>query len=125
MNVMKRYRLFILLIVAIGPFFGSCDEKDVIRYEDDPRIYFYKGIVYDNVARTSYSQGDSVKRSFFVLPDTQMWDTVWIDIRTMGFPTDYERPMKIVQTNVGEPLPLLQESIILVLMMNEWGGKCR
>ena len=100
---MKRYRLFILLIVAIGLFFGSCDEKDVIRYEDDPRIYFYKGIVYDNVARTSYSQADSVKRSFFVLPDTQMWDTVWIDIRTMGFPTDYERPMKIVQTNVGEP----------------------
>ena len=40
MNVMKRYRLFILLIVAIGLFFGSCDEKDVIRYEDDPRIYF-------------------------------------------------------------------------------------
>lgn len=70
---MKRYRLFILLVVVLSSFLGSCDEQDVIRYENDPRIYFYKGIVYDNVARTSYTQSDSVKRSFFVLPDTQMW----------------------------------------------------
>lgn len=106
--MMKRYRLFILLVVVLSSFLGSCDEQDVIRYENDPRIYFYKGIVYDNVARTSYTQSDSVKRSFFVLPDTQMWDTVWVDIRTMGFPTDYERPMKIVQTNVGEPFAAVE-----------------
>lgn len=100
---MKRYRLIVLLVVAVGLFLGSCEERDVMRYEDDPRIYFYKGIVYDEVALTSYTQSDSVKRSFFVLPDNQMWDTVWLDIRTMGFPTDYDRPIKIIQTNTGEP----------------------
>lgn len=44
MNVMKRYRLFILLVVVLSSFLGSCDEQDVIRYENDPRIYFYKGM---------------------------------------------------------------------------------
>lgn len=100
---MKKYKISVLLSIVAGLLSGSCDQREVTRYEDDPRIYFYKGIVYDEVALTSYTQSDSIKRSFFVLPDDQMWDTVWLDIRTMGFPTDQDRPMKIVQTNTGQP----------------------
>lgn len=99
---MKRYKLYLLLGIALGWLFSGCQEKEIYRYENDPRLYFFKGIIY-YPNNTSFIQRDSVKQTFFVKPDSQKRDTVWVDVRTMGFPTNYPRPVKLVQSNIGEP----------------------
>lgn len=90
--VMKR-NIFYIVILLFPLWFFGCERHDVEKYENDPRLYFFKG----NYNLGEFIQGDSTAHSFFVQPDGQNLDTVWVDIRTMGFPADYPRPMKIAQ----------------------------
>lgn len=87
---MRRCLFYISLLLSVI----GCKEVVTLEYEDDPRLYFYN---------INSGQHDSISQTFFVLPSTQMEDTVEVDIRTMGYPTDYDRPVVLVQTNAGEP----------------------
>lgn len=96
---MKRETTYIatLLFLCCGLF--GCEQLEVNKYENDPRLYFFKGYW----AVDKFTQGDSTVHSFFVQPDGQMTDTVFVDVRTMGLPTDEPRPFKIVQLNPDHP----------------------
>lgn len=85
-NPMKRYFLYIFLLGCLA----GCREYIAQEYENDPRLYFYN---------TNYGQHDSIAQTFFLLPEEQMRDTVWVDIRTMGYPADYDRQIVLKQTN--------------------------
>lgn len=95
---MKRYTfiygLFAVLFTCI-----SCQEQDMMHYEDDPAIYFANErlSVYYSV------QNDSINHSFFIYGEDVKQDTVHILVRIMGNPTDYDRPFKLTQTNIGQP----------------------
>lgn len=94
MNGIYRY---ILGLSACLIVLGGCRQLDVNEYENDPGLYFFKG----SNSLKGGGQADSVSHSFFLLPGLQTLDTIWIDVRIMGLPSDEARPIKIVQTNVG------------------------
>lgn len=81
--------LFLLVFGAV-----SCKENTALEYENDPALYF---------ENTTYGQRDSVSHTFFVNPDTQIRDTVFVEILTMGYPVDEERPFVLIQANEGQP----------------------
>lgn len=93
----------ILYIMGISFLLGlsGCEQLDVNRYENDPRLYFFNG--YDNTRTPTYYHQDSIAQSFFLLPAEQERDTVFIVLETMGMPSDEPRPFRLVQTNEGEP----------------------
>lgn len=99
MNDMKTNIVYILISFAL--LLQACDRQVVDRYENDPRLYFYKGSFKLN--NTTYTQRDSTAHSFFTLSDDKLVDTIWVNIRTMGLLADKARPMKIVQLNADKP----------------------
>ncbi len=79
----------------------GCQEQDMMQYTNDPAIYFA------NETSSSYNsylttQHDSINHSFFIYGSSVTRDTVHVLIRTMGMPVDYDRPVSLVQTNVGQ-----------------------
>lgn len=74
----------------------ACSQKDIDSYSDNPAIYF----LYDNVFAETY-QLNKYSQSFFTLGSVQT-DTLTVFVKMTGFPQDYDRPIKLVQTNVGE-----------------------
>lgn len=95
---MKKNLIYILAVLLLG--IAGCEQQSVLKYENDPRLYFFKGRDYSQTPQLV--QGDSVAQSFFILPDNQMEDTVRIVIETMGLTSDQPRPFTLVQTNAGE-----------------------
>lgn len=87
-------------LVAACAFVGmtSCEENKMEVYNDTPALYF------KNVKSGTDAQADSINHSFFIYDEDVTVDTAWVTINTMGFPENIDRPIKIVQTNVGEPL---------------------
>lgn len=89
-SVMKktwRYLICGIALLAVG-----CTQHDALMFEDKARVCFARG-------ENGSGQQDSILQSFFVVPESQDRDTVWVEIALMGFPTDQDRPIKIVQTN--------------------------
>lgn len=66
---------------------GACDKKELLEYQNDPRIYF---------------SGDSVTYSFFLEKSTRMRDTIAVTVNAMGIPSEADRSFRIQQTNAGE-----------------------
>lgn len=85
--------LYIIIILGIIPFLG-CEENVALEYQDDPALYF---------AYEQYGQKDSISQTFFILNSSIDRDTVYVKINTMGKLSDKDRPVKLVQTNIGEP----------------------
>ena len=81
--------IFLLVVATI-----SCKENTALDYENDPALYFENG---------TYTQRDSIAHTFFIQPDDQMRDTVFVEILTMGYPADSDRPFVLEQTNAGQP----------------------
>lgn len=83
--------ILLLLVVAV-----SCKENDAFFYQNDPAIYFAneKGVLN--------GQMDSIPYSFFIANNTVVDDTIHVKICLSGLPVDYDRPIKLIQTNVGE-----------------------
>lgn len=83
----------ILYIVFVGILLYSC-ENNLNPYNSSINRL---GFEYD---RDSYGQiDDSIKRFTFVYSHSSIKsDTVWIDLRTVGFLADYDRPFLLKQT---------------------------
>lgn len=73
---------------------AACEENKMDSYENDPAIYF---------ENTASGQKDSISHSFFIYNEDVTFDTVKVIVCTMGFPTDYDRPISLIQTNTGQP----------------------
>lgn len=97
---MKIY-IYCVLAVFLGLGLAGCEQQEVNRYENDPRLYFYNGRDYDH--NPVFPQYDSTAQSFYLLPESQTRDTVYVVIETMGMTTDEPRPFRLVQTNIGDP----------------------
>lgn len=83
------------LILLLGIGMTGCKENEALEYMDEPSIYFLN----NQMAK----QQDSIEQSFFVLKDSQVRDTIFLDIRTMGYTADSPRPIKLIVTNDGKP----------------------
>lgn len=92
---MKRIWI-VIAVVLCGCLAGSCEQQETEKYEGDARLYFHRSTEWEG-------QLDSVRHSFFLVPEGKERDTVLVDVRTMGFPVGTARPVKIVQTNAGKP----------------------
>ena len=84
----------IFLSILFINLISSCKENEMDTYENDPALYF---------ENKNYGQKDSINHSFFIYNEDVTFDTVRIVICTMGFPTDYDRPINLIQTNTGKP----------------------
>lgn len=91
MNKIVRYVIGGLAVVLAT----ACERQDALMYKSNPRIAFARG---DN----GKGQQDSVLHSFYLLPEGQKRDTVWVEVAVMGFSEDEVRPVNIVQTNAGK-----------------------
>lgn len=88
-------KLYILTILsALLITIASCEENKMDTYKNDPAIYFEK---------TTSNQRDSIKHTFYFYDESITEDTVRVVICTMGEPTDYDRPISLIQTNTGKP----------------------
>lgn len=72
---------------------GSCEKQHPGDYNDGGRVYFY------NEPKV---QQDSINVSFFAAMGGSKYDTVWIDVRAMGYPADQDRPLNLQILNEGE-----------------------
>lgn len=89
-NIMKEINKWLVFVLFVSLW--GCEQHEAQMYEDAARICFARG-------EDGGGQQDSILQSFFVIPETQMRDTVWVEVALMGFPVNAERPLKIVQVN--------------------------
>lgn len=102
---MKRIITIIMLLGGVS-LFTSCEEQQLLEYQNDPGLQFYWG----NIPGKS-PQKDSMNCSFFVLKEEVMWDTVWLRIETMGFPAKEDRPVKLIQLPEAEEEVMAQPNV--------------
>lgn len=93
---MKK-NIFYILAMLLGLGMAGCEKQEAERYENDPRLYFFRGVDYNR--KPVFQQFDSITQSFFVLPEKQNRDTVYIAIETMGMTSGEARPFRLIQTN--------------------------
>jgi hypothetical protein len=96
-TIMKQMNKSIIYAILCTLFLVACNEKEVPGYAGDDALYFYRG-TYGNV---NVFQRDSIFYSFLTQSGNKPSDTVYVDIRTMGMPQNYERQIAIEQTNMG------------------------
>lgn len=82
----------IYLIGALLWLAAGCEQHDAQVFEEEARVCFLRG-------DDGKGQQDSILQSFFVVPETQERDTVWVEVALIGFPVGEARPVKVVQTN--------------------------
>lgn len=73
--------LFVLLL-------SSC-AKDLEPYQNQPQVYFF-----ERAADLTSTRITNKSYSFFQLPPTIVKDTLKIKVKTMGFPTEYDRVVR-------------------------------
>lgn len=83
---------FYISIVLLMILATACKENDMFLYQDDPAVYF---------ANERYGQQDSIVYSFFVKGKEITIDTVKVKVCMSGLPADYDRPIVLLQANVG------------------------
>lgn len=80
--------LYLISLVVLGI---SCEEKMPSMYEGREAAYIYT------------SDGNRTKtHSFFIIPESQVRDTIWITVQAMGRTSSGKRPFVLTQTNVGQ-----------------------
>lgn len=78
---------FLLLVLLIA---ASCSEEQPLTYKGKDAIYI-----------KSATRDRMIEQTFYILPSTQNYDTVWIDVQTMGHASSKDRSFIIKQMNVG------------------------
>ncbi|MCK9628896.1 MAG: DUF4843 domain-containing protein [Bacteroidales bacterium] len=101
MEINTLYNKFksIWLFVTASIMLSSCQEKVVNKFDSESSLFFYNGASNSK----GITQQDSISYSFFLANSTLVQDTTWLDIYLTGMPSDEERSISIVQTNVGKP----------------------
>ena len=89
-DMMKN--IWIYLIGGMFLLVAGCGHNDAQVFEEEARVCFSRG-------DDGGGQQDSILQSFFIVPEIQERDTVWIEITLVGFPVNEVRPVKIVQIN--------------------------
>lgn len=86
---MNKNIFFFLCVLWCGVGMTACQEEQLTEYKDDPRVFF------------DDKQGNEMVKSFFTIKSEIDKDTAWLKVKTLGFPTEYDRSFAIVQSNTG------------------------
>lgn len=87
---MRKYIQWLLPIFSLF----ACEDKMDVYNAPDNRLNF----VYE-----AYTMADTViPRTFVYDLETKVLDTVWLEVTTMGFIEDYDRPFHLEQVKKGE-----------------------
>lgn len=95
---MKRFFIYMMALVGLASL-ASC-EKDLPVYNDSTnRLNFY----YD-ISSTKYFRSELARSaySFVYGSEEAVDDTLWFEVETMGFVTDYDRPISLEQVEVAD-----------------------
>ena len=90
-----KNKITILCLMAICAV--SCEKNVVHRFEDQSSLYFYKGAENG----MGVAQNDSIIYSFYLMESSVLQDTVWLDVRLTGMPSQNALPLPISQINTG------------------------
>lgn len=90
---MRNNILYFILVLSAFLFSACEQEMDTYHAEGNDRLNFYYGKPLNPDSLTVYT--------FIYLPSEQMLDTIWIDVETSGFVTDYPRPILFEQISEG------------------------
>lgn len=85
-NRKKTYHFSLWVIMVSVAVLFSCEKPLDAAYEQDARIYFFERQTDLNQARISIKS-----YSFLFEPSTVLEDTVYVKVKTMGTPTNYDR----------------------------------
>ncbi len=89
-------RIIIYFIFLFLCFFQVACEKEMEIYhatgEDCINFYYSNSLAYESDTSITYT--------FIYLPETQMTDTIWFDLETSGFVTDYNRTIALEQIDM-------------------------
>lgn len=83
---MKKITIYLLLLIPVFTLF-SCEED--IETFDSPE---YNGL---NFIFKDYREDTLVSYTFIYTAADQLTDTIWMEVETMGFLTDYPRPISL------------------------------
>jgi hypothetical protein len=82
---------YLFILISVSALF-CCQERDIDKYENDPRLYFYRS--------SDTEQRDSISFSFFIQTGTPQTE-LSLQLRTMGLPSTEKRYFRVKQTNIG------------------------
>jgi len=84
---MKNMRIYILWLL---PFFGlsACEDDMEVYHSHENRLNF----VYE-----PHMEDSVIARTFVFDVETKVLDTVWLEVKTLGFVVDYDRPFVLEQ----------------------------
>ena len=86
MKLIQYFCLLLLLVIGVG-----CEENMPLTYEGKDAVYIYS----TNHTRTT-------EQTFFLIPESQERDTIWIQVQLMGKVASKKRPFVLKQINVAE-----------------------
>ena len=90
---MKKLMKYTMLLLPVFVLFACEDEVEVYK-ESTNRLNF----VYE-----AYTKSDTlIPRTFVYDPETKGFDTVWLEVTTMGYIVDQERKFVLEQVSTGE-----------------------
>lgn len=93
-NIVKTLLICLPALVWLG-----CEQETKTSFTGDPQLYFYRNATQG----VREFQNDSIAYTFFVKENSRQRDTVYIDLRAIGFPSSTARPISVVQVNAGQP----------------------
>jgi hypothetical protein len=85
-------RLEVLYVLLLPLIIAACTQNEMLSYENDPALYF---------AGNTDTKSDSINHSFFILNSDILKDTVLVRVNTMGELSSQDRPVALLQTNIG------------------------
>lgn len=96
MNVSGYFKILLpCLVMALG---SACDDNDLDMYDNDPKLYFFKGNYnYGEI----YQPADSVVYTFRTAIPGITQDTIYIWAWIMGLPSDGDRAFALEQVVTG------------------------
>ena len=105
---MKKINKYILWLLPVFGLFACEDEMGVYNSPENRLNFIYE----------PFTMADTViPRTFVYDVETRVFDTVWLEVETMGYVEDHERSFALEQVKKGEGEQAVVGSIILLLMI--------
>lgn len=89
---MKKISIYILWLLPVFGLFACEDDMDVYNSPEKRLNFVYEPYMADTV----------IPRTFVYDAATRVFDTVWLDIETMGFIEEHDRPFVLEQVEKGD-----------------------
>lgn len=90
---MKKIKNYILWLLPVFGLFACEDDIEVYNAPENRLNFVYE----------AYTMADTViPRTFVYDLETKVLDTVWLEVETMGYVVDRDRPFKLEQVNKGD-----------------------